>query len=137
MQSKSETEVLRAFRPFARSLTIFNMENFDLNNDRHVIGQNLLQAIECSALFSTLIAVAAMNGWAFFAPEQNWNQRAFHLVIMLCVIQQMCIFTSMTWNNREILMTLAQLQRTVDNRERFYFSRENSKILLIWLIRVN
>lgn len=120
MHSTSKKQVLRGFRPFARTLAIYNLDNFRRTHDRRSIRHNLLRAIACSALFSSLIATAAMNAWPYFALEQNWNERAYHLVIMLCVVQQMCIFASMTRRNRQILETLEQLQRTVDNRKHLY-----------------
>lgn len=117
-QPPSKLRVLRGFHPIARSLAVYNSENFSHTNyDRRTIGRNLFHATRFTVLFVAIMAISTMNGWNCFLPGLDWSQRAYHLVLMLCLVQQLFIFASMTKRNRRISDALEHLQKTVDNRK--------------------
>lgn len=118
MQPQPKIKVLRGFHPVARSLAVYNSENFDRNKTRRAFTRSVLDAIRYTVLFVAMSAITTMNGWNCFLPGLDWSQRAYHLVVMLCLVQQLFIFTSMTKRNRQISDALEHLQRTVDARSK-------------------
>lgn len=115
-------QVLREFRPFARSLTVFNSENFSQGSDVHAIRRNILRAAGCTALFSALVGLSSVNCWSCLALELDWNERAYHFVLLLCILQQLFTFASMAMKSRQFINTLEKLQKIVDDRKSFQFS---------------
>lgn len=113
----SNVQVLRGFKPLARTLTIFNPENFNRNQHRHAIWRNILRAIGCITLLISLATVASLNCWTCFLPERGWSDRASHLALMLGQLQGVFVFAAMTRKNRRITGALQQLQQTIDIRE--------------------
>lgn len=121
MPPESKFQVLRGFRPLARSLTVYNAENFRLGgDDTRKIRRNLMLVIGCTALFFSVAVMSSLNGWTCFLPGLEWSERAFNLTLMLCLVQQLVIFTAMTRKNQQITNALEQLQRTVDSSEHIY-----------------
>lgn len=123
MPSQANIQVLRGFQPLACSLTVYNAENFHRPSSSHVLGQNIRRVIGCSALFVSVSVMSSLNCWTCFLPGLEWSERAFNLALMMCLVQQLVIFTSMTTKNRQIVAALEQLQRTVDSRKSRYFCR--------------
>lgn len=121
MRWQSKIQVLRAFQPMARSLTIYNTEHFSRLNRPRAIGQNLLQAAGYTTLAFSLIIVLVLNLLAFGNVELEWHERAFHLGLMLGQMQQLFIFAAMSRKNRQITNALEKLQRTVTNRKESNF----------------
>lgn len=121
MPSQANIQVLRGFQPLARSLTVYNADNFRRSNSRHVLGQNICYVIGCTALFLSVSVMSSVNCWTCFLPGLEWSERAYNLALMMCLVQQLVIFTTMTTKNRQIVDALQQLQRTVDSRKFCYF----------------
>lgn len=121
MASKSKLQVLHAFYPLAHSLAAYNADNFTSTNSRRVIGRNLLRALGSTVMFAALLSVTSMIGWTCVVVELSWNERAYHLVSMLCIMQQFCIYASMTTKNGQIFDALQLLQQTVGNRKSWHF----------------
>lgn len=111
-------QVLRGFRPLARSLTVYNVDHFNRNNNGllQIMG-SAFRALGYTALVSTLAILACFNCRWCFLPRIEWSERAFHLVMMLVLIQQLVIFTTMTNKNRKIVDTVHLLQKTVNSRK--------------------
>lgn len=128
MHSKPQIQVLRRFQPLARSLAVYNLNHF---NGKCAIKRTLLDAIGWTGMYISILAVSAMNCWACFDPASNWSDRAYHLVVMLCLIQQLFIAIAMTKENGNISDALEQLQQTVNNREHSQFNF----FLRMWLRR--
>lgn len=113
-------DVLRGFRPLAHSLTIYNTKHFNYNeNGLLALILNILRALVYTALVSTLAILACFNCRWVFLPRIEWSERAFHLAMLLVLIQQLFIFVTMTQKNHQISDTLEQLQRTVNSRKNF------------------
>lgn len=115
MSTPSKLQVLRGFRPFARSLTVYNSDNFDHTNDRRAFRWNILRAIGCTVPYSASVVVL-LSCWLFFALASDWNERIFYLVIFLSLLQQLFIALAMIKRNRQITDALGQLQTTIDAR---------------------
>lgn len=117
MSPPSKIHVLHGFRPLANSLRIYNLENFNPKIGGRALGRNIFRAIVCAVFYVSVISVVIFNCWRSYQPELPWNERAYHLAIMLCFVQQVAIFTSMNKNNRQIIDVFDQLQKVVDSRE--------------------
>lgn len=111
---------MQSFHLFARTLAIYNADNYSWMNGGQVIRRNVVRAMWCTAFLLSLIVVSVLNAWTTFVLEGDLNERAFHLALMLGQLQQVFIYTSMTTKNREINAVLEQLQRTVDSRKVFF-----------------
>lgn len=116
MSTKPKVHVLRGFDPIARTLTVYDSENFGRHNDRSVFMQNILRAIGYSGLILTLAILACFNCRWVFLPGIEWSERAFHLAMMLVLIQQLVIFSSTTNKSRRIIDFVKQLQQSVNSR---------------------
>lgn len=117
MPAHANLKVLHAFNPLARSLAVFNWDNFSNNHPPHIVRRNTLQAVCCGIAYVSIIVISVMNGWSVFVFKLGWSERAFHLVVMLCLLQQFFIYTSMARKNRQIIEAMDQLQQSVTNRE--------------------
>lgn len=117
MPIKSKVHVLHGFDPIAETLTVYNYEKFDRTISHGFIMQNIFRAIGYSGLILTLAILACFNCRWVFLPDIEFNERAFHLAMMLVLIQQLVIFTTTTKESRKIIDFVRQLQQTVDNRE--------------------
>lgn len=118
MSSASKFHVLRAFHPYAESLTVYNADNFHRANDRCVIARNILRAVGCSALCLSMVASALFAFWTCIRAELDLRARVYHIATTVCGVQQFFVFVSMTRNNHKILNVLERLQRTVNNGKR-------------------
>lgn len=121
MHSTGNFQVLRVFHPVARSLTVYSAASFSCKNATHTIVRNLLEAIVCTVVLLSLPGVGVLSIWTYSTLDQAWNQRAYYLVVLLCVIQQMVNFTSMSIQSHRFLDALKQLQNIIDNRKDLTF----------------
>lgn len=117
MRVESKLQVLQSFHMMARSLTIYNSDNFVGKQNARIIGRNLFRALLISTFFISLIVVVLMCGWMLFTLEQNKSDRVYFLGFCLIHVQQLNNCTIMTKENRKIVNVLEQLQLIVDKRE--------------------
>lgn len=125
MPTKTKIHVLRGFDPIARTLTVYDSENFAGSNNRRVIRENIFRAFVYSGLILTLAILACFNCRWCFLPGIEWSERAFHLAMMLVLVQQLVIFSSTTKQSRQIVDFVKQLQRTVDSRRHLVLCSNN------------
>lgn len=117
MPPASKFQVLAAFRPLVRSLTIYNTENFGRSNGKRVVIENSLRTIGFTALYCSLVGGLMLNFWSYMKVDQTLTEAALHLVATLCTLHQLFIFATMTVKNQKIVDALNQLQRIVENCE--------------------
>lgn len=117
MPSNSKFQVLRAFHPLIGSFAVYDSANFKRTNGAHMIARNMLVAIVCTVLYLSLVGVAVLGCWTYYTLDQECSRRAYYLVVMLCVVQQMLTFTTQTKKSRQVIDALQLLQRIIDNRE--------------------
>lgn len=117
MPSISKLQVLRGFHPLISSFAVYDSANFKRTNSVRVIARNILVAIACTVLYLSLMGVVVLGGWTYYTLDQEWSRRAYYLVVMLCVVQQMFTFTSQAKKSRQVFDALQLLQQIIDNRE--------------------
>lgn len=133
-KTRSKMQVLRAYRPIARTLTTYNLDNFTggKSKSRRTIGWNVVTAIGCTVSFVLIAGLALINARFGCDATMKWRVRAYHFVIMLCLTHQLLIFVATTRSSRRMLDTLDQLQRSVDGRKCFSSKKFTFSIQIVW-----
>lgn len=126
MLARPQIEVLRGYRPFARTLAVYNPENYGPNNDQRLVTRNLLEAIGSTILCISLVILSSLSLYICLAVAEDLLERIYQLTLILVQMQQVLIYISMSRKNRQILDALAQLQKIVNNRKNLTFSSSNS-----------
>lgn len=117
MNRKAKIQVLSGFKPLARTLTVYNSEQYDRSNSPQEIGVTVLLAAGFTMLQLSLVIMMVVNILKVIDAELDWTVRAFHLALMLGQIQQFLIAASMTRENRQIADAFEHLQRIVESRK--------------------
>lgn len=116
MAPPAKAQVLRNFHPLAHSLAFYIIDNFSPKLERHVLRQNILRAIGSTVLFLSVVSC-----WASVQPELKWSERAYHLVVIISLVQQLFIFVAMARRNRKIIDALGRFREVIDSREPFFY----------------
>lgn len=121
MPTLSEIQVLRRLRPLTRILAVHDADIFGGNNDQRAKVRNALRVAAYAAALLTQLLTALFYSLTYWLLEMGWRERAFHLALILSLIQQCSILIATARKNREIFNAFDQLQRIVDNRKSFHF----------------
>lgn len=117
MAWNEQIQVLRAFNPFARSLTIHDAANFRWTNNRRRIAQNIVRAIGCILLCLSLAVTSLLGCWTFADLNRAMGERVFDISMALCSLHQLLIFIAMQRKGRQIIDAQQRSQATIDRRE--------------------
>lgn len=118
MSSSPRIQVLEKYRPFARCLAAFNVENFSVT-DRRLFVHNLLRAFAIATLLASLVAFVYLSKlYVSFAEGNAWNERAYQLSSVLCLTQQFVIYVLMAIKHHEIIEAINHVQKIVVSRKR-------------------
>lgn len=116
MMSRYQFEVLKEFRLVARTLAIYNLDNyFGVNNkNRHKLKWNIFATIVFTISYGLLTGLSLIDTWFATNSAIEWNIRIYNSVVVLALTHQLLIFISTNRVNRQIFNTLNDLQRIVN-----------------------
>lgn len=118
MAVKRENVVLRAYRPFVRILTIYNLKNFT-NQSRRILFRNI-----CLAILFTLTHIGCTLSTlsdVWYCHHHAWDLNVISLPfsLLLTVSQVTFSYISLVLNNRLVEEVIDCLQTVIDKRMRF------------------
>lgn len=116
MANERKVAVLAAYKPFLRSLTIYNSKNFQ-NQDQPTLARNRREAIAISIIFFGLFVSAYANTW--YVHSKNFNVAAIPVPIGLFigVLQHMITYAFVLMKNDQVDEVLACIEQTVLKRK--------------------
>lgn len=113
MAAKRSIQVLKAYRPFFRILTIYNAEKFQILNWKECV------PVVCKAVILPVLLIWCHLSAFWYCVDQKFNLHviAQPLSLLLGAIQMTCIYVALSMMNRKTEQTIDLLQEIIGKRE--------------------
>lgn len=119
MARNREIVILRAYRPFLKSLTIYKLENFR-TNDRQLLIQNIFHAIGLTVVFAVFIFIFLPTQFLACCNE-DLREVVRPFSFFLAIAPAMLIYFIMRGKTDKIVDTLDYLHKVVVESECMLF----------------
>lgn len=100
---------------------MFNKEHYQVT-DRNILLRNIRGLVICTVLLIMLVLNIAGSIWFCYECDFNIKEISFAFPIIICLVQIISMYISITRNNRKITEMIDQLQLITEKRNIFYFN---------------
>lgn len=115
MPSAHQVHVIKAFRPFVRLFTAYNLENFQ-HPSQAVVFRRLCEAAVIF-LFLLALSMTVVSNVLFCFHQTNLIDCANVCSVLVCCAQLEIVYFSILSKNRKMHDSIEHLQRTVNARK--------------------